>query len=492
MASPIHALPLDLFRILAGLVGLAYFLRILYDAPDLTSQDGLIDHRLCRRVFPPTRMTLFHPRLPSWLYRPVFAVACLAAVFVVVGYHPRISAVFMYLVAVSTYRWNLFAVYVDDAIAHLTVHWLALLPVGRTLTITGWVNEGSASLDAWSSVTVSGASTRALMANLALVYVVAGLYKFSSPMWRDGTALHAILRMPISRFPDVWKESHGPLLRAANYWALMVEPLLAFMFIAPANSLLKWVLVLCALAFHLGIIATLKIPFANLAMLGAVPLALAPEFMQGSFGRPPPTHIASGEPAVTGLLAWGLVAILILMVLLEVLRSWNLNGTPLWKTHISGFLRNPIYVLLWLVGIAQSYRLFDWIDSRNYHVRYEVHTYRSESPDEPNVVDPAEVFPRSLRHLLLQSYLVGSVWLQLEPEDLQELRASLMTRHAQRFARRYPEACTVEVHATTQRVTSDNLGLRRGRRFLFMRFSCDNGEAVMEFMADGPPRTAEA
>jgi hypothetical protein len=132
------------------------------------------------------------------------------------------------------------------------------------------------------------------------------------------------------------------------------------------------------------------------------------------------------------------------------------------------------------VGIAQSYRLFDWIDTRNYHVSYEVYRYSKGSSGERHSIDPDALFPRSLRHLLLQSYLVGNVWLQIDSEQLGEVRMSLLDRHAQRFARRDPGAGTIEVFSHVQRVTRENLSLKRAERSLLMRFHFEDGSAVLD------------
>lgn len=479
-ASPMYALPVDAFRVLAGLVGLAYFASAYLHVADFSSPEGLIDHALTMRLFPPTRLSLFQPGLPKGAFKAVFLLACAASVCVILGYQTKSAAALLYLTAVSTYRWNILAVYVDDAIVHLVFFWLLLLPVGSTLNLGDWMAGGAASFDAWSGATVPGTAVRCFLLNLALVYVVAGAYKFTSAMWRNGTALHAILKMPIARTPDFWQPRHHSALRWANYGALILEPAFALMFVLPANSTGKWLLVSAAAAFHLGIIATLKIPFANLAMLGAFPIVLASETMQLGWGLPAPTAPdSSGGAFPADAVAVALVAALTAMVVWEVCRSgWRLR-LPLWKTHMSGFLGNPIYVGLWLVGIAQSYRLLDWIDTRNYHVRYEVSRRGPRGLAPPAPVDATELFPRTLRHLLLQSYIVGNIWLQIDGDHLAALRRSLLVRHARRYARLHPDAGTIEVYAILQRITSDNLTLCRGERRLLMRFTCRGGRAQL-------------
>ena len=53
------ALPLDLFRVLVGLLGVGYFVRTLREIPDFGALDGLIDHSLQRRLLPFARMGCF-------------------------------------------------------------------------------------------------------------------------------------------------------------------------------------------------------------------------------------------------------------------------------------------------------------------------------------------------------------------------------------------------------------------------------------------------
>ena len=500
LAAPIPALPLDVFRVLAGGVLFVYFLNAFRQAGDFSDPDGLIDHRLCARLFPPLRIGLFQPGMPGWVFRATYLGACVAAVCVVVGYHPRAAATFLFAAAVSTYRWNALAAYLDDCIVHLFCLWLILLPVGTTLNLPDLLAGGAANAGAvaappiapaaasdWLTATVPGTAPRAFMANMALIYLVAGLYKFSSPMWRGGSAMHAALRMPIARAPHFWTLRHRALLRLVTWAALILEPLFVLIFVLPAGSAAKWALVAAAAVFHLGIIATLKIPYSNALMLAALALPLASEIVSGvsSASGMAAASAASGAPAaatapLTGnapadFAALALVSLLALMSIWQAARAWLRLPKPGQPYSASGWA-NPIRSLLWLFGLFQSYRLFDWVDARNYHVRYEVrrlHSGRNES------VEPRELFPDGMRHLLLQSYFFGNVWMQMEPANLDAIRRSLLTRHARRFARAHPDAGEIEAVAVVQRITPDNLGLSRGEERLLMRFTCTGGDAVM-------------
>jgi hypothetical protein len=59
---------------------------------------------------------------------------------------------------------------------------------------------------------VPGAAVRCFVANLALIYLVAGLWKWTSTMWRDGIAVYAILKTPLSYAPDWWGVHHISVL----------------------------------------------------------------------------------------------------------------------------------------------------------------------------------------------------------------------------------------------------------------------------------------
>ena len=470
-------------RVLAGCVLLAYFVNTLRQAGDFSDPDGLIDHRLSVQLLPPTRIGLFRPGVPGRVFRAVYLSACIAAVFVIVGYYPRVSAAFLFAAAVSTYRWNVLVAYLDDSVVHIFCLWLVLLPVGNTLNLPDLVVAGtttggwSRAATEWLAVTVPGTAPRAFMANMALIYLVAGLYKFSSPMWRSGSAMHAALKMPIAHAPDFWTMRHCAALRVVTLAALVLEPLFVLLYLLPAHSAAKWALVAAAAVFHLGIIATLKIPYSNALMLAALAVALGPEIVQGATaGLPAATSVPTAGNAPAEAVAVTLVALLAIMFPWEAARTrWKL-GRP----YSSNGWANPVRSLLWVFGIFQSYRLFDWVDARNYHVRYEVRRIHGGNPHaRTDRVDARELFPNSMRHLLLQSYFFGNIWLQMEPEKLDSIRRSLLVRHARRFARAHPDAGDIEAFAIVQRITPDNLELTRGEEHLLMRFRCANGEVAM-------------
>ncbi len=503
LSRPTHALPVDIFRVLVGLLSCAYFLHLLVQARDFSGPDGLIDHELVLELFWYMRIGLFQPGMGLTFFQAAFLAAAVASWALVIGYRVKLISAFLFLIAVSTYRWNYLVTYVDDAIMHLVLFWMLLLPVGRTLVVQEWVRDRRGAIERWKGQLVPGLTVHCFLANLALIYLVAGLWKWTSPMWREGTALYVILQMPIAFAPDFWGPQHLPLLRIASYLALIVEPLLALAIVLPTNHWLKWVLLAALFGFHGGIIAMLKIPYANVACIAAAVLIARDEIMLrlrrpvGSGARRGPARLD-----LAGKASLAFVTVLTLAMLAEAtVPPWRFSsrlaedvgrtnehlraiahdgGRQEWRAGFHDTGRNPLYVPLWAVGIAQSYRLFDWVDNRNFTGHYEVKEHRGDGAT--HAVDPRELFPTSLRGTLLQAYLHDITWARVPPSRSDELKLALYGRFASRFCGQHPSRGLVEVHATIWQITLEEADRRRGERELLMQFECRGEEASLSYV----------
>ena len=98
------------------------------------------------------------------------------------------------------------------------------------------------------------------------------------------------------------------------------------------------------------------------------------------------------------------------------------------------------FSFLWSVGIAQQYQLFNWIDERNYSVRYEAAEY--EGDKQTRTLDADTIFLPSMRGILLQCYLHGITWMQVPRRRQTELRRSLFTRQARKVCQRLHPVAT--------------------------------------------------
>jgi hypothetical protein len=355
---------------------------------------------------------------------------------------------------------------------------------------------------------VPGLEVRCLLANVGLLYLVAGLWKWTSPMWRDGTALYVGLQTPVSRAPDFWTPGWLPLLMVASWAALVLEPLLPAMFLLPTHHRVKWVLFAGAATLHVGILIMLKIPYANAVLLAVSVLTFRDEIMRflqraSPLQPSPPVRSRVGAP---GVVAVGFIVLLSAAMAGEVaVAPWRQpprelaaatrtasddaplasdpgDGLELPGLWSSG--HNPFYAPLWAIGVAQSYRLFDWVDDRNWDIRYEVIV---TPPEGPSVVEPADrLFGDSIRHVLLQSYVHGVRWGLLTGSDRTQFRYSTLARYANGYCADHTEdeGTVVDVFALVRRITRESSVHRQRDREHLMTFECHDEAAVLTVVSE--------
>lgn len=454
---------MDFFRVLAGLLSAGYFVRLLLETRDYSSPAGFLDHSLVGRMFWHSRLGLFQPGLPEPLFYAAYALGLGASLAIAAGWRPKSAAGLGFLIAVSASRWNLVVMEIDDIIVSLFLFWLLLLPIGRTLVLQDWRKDPGGSWKGWLRTRVPGATIRMFQANILLIYVVASLWKLTSPMWRSGFALYATLRLPIAYWPDLWKPEHIPLLAAAGYAAMAVELSLPVMLLMPRGHALKRLGLLCQAALHLGIAALIRIPFANLGLLAATVLFFRDEIMErlgGERGKP----FSAPAPGPLDKLA----AAYLLLVTLSVARH----------VPVLGALSREATAVLWLAGSYQDYRLFNWIDRKNY--RGEARVVFRPKEGEPRDLDPRLLAPHSMRSALLESYLFGPPWIVVPWKHRDELRQSLLERSAARFCRQNPLEGTVRATALVQRLVPEDPGLTKGEEQFVMEFECSGGKAAVK------------
>jgi len=332
---------------------------------------------------------------------------------------------------------------------------MIVLPVGHTLTI-------ASAQEAWSTVAVPGFGVRCLLFNLALLYATAGLWKLTSPLWRSGTALRVVLSMPMSYGVSARLLAlPRRCLQLGTYFVLLVEPLGALLYAQPPHV---GVLLALLVVLHVGIIATVRVAFANLALIAAlVAFACAALLPDASAA-----NIVVSDSSVADWVVLGVVICLAGQVLFDACLA---------ILKRSDSITNPFCVPLWGIGIAQSYRLLDWIDDRNYDAEYDIVEKRDGRPDV--TLPSTAMFPRTMRHVLLQSYLLGNIWMKLNPPALAELRASILVRYAARYARSRAltdEPVEVVVHVNARRISED--GPSHGTRTFLMRFVIERGSVI--------------
>jgi hypothetical protein len=386
---------INIFRVLCTAIFGAYFIKIIGEIPDFSSSHGLIDHQQSFRMFWFTRIGFFHGAPPDLFFYIVYGLGLLSCVPFLAGIHVRKIAIFLFFIVLSAYRWNFIVIYVEDVLVHGLLLWWILFPEVDRL-FKNPEKKYPATL------------FYAFLGNVSLIYFISGFTKLGSPMWRNGDALFTILRLRIANFPEYWTTAHYPFTVAGNYLSIAVECLLPVLLLQKKSKTLFWIGVMSAIGLHLGIIATIGIPIANTALLGCLFLF----------------HRLRTEP-----FRWPGIRSLKEKFVLVYLSLLSLTG--LWTISFLNKVAGAAFALLWLLGMAQNYQLFDWIDSRNFVVYYRITNLRD------GVIDPATMFPTSPRYTLLQMRLFGLTWLEraTDEADRAKMDRQIKTRFAGRFCR---------------------------------------------------------
>lgn len=443
------AIPIDLYRTVVGIVALFYFGWLQSQWWAYSAPDGYLDHRLVRKIFWFTRVSLFQPGMGDGLRHLLFFSGWAACLGVLLGWRSRACALWAWLIGTSHLRWIFPVANLNDTSMLMPLLWCALLPTGRTLI--WWKRPWD--WHSWRQTLVPGGTARVFVANLALAYWVTGLSKWGTAYWRDGVALFVGLQLNIARTQGWWGLQWLPLLKVGNYAAVLVECGLPLLFLLRVGHPLRLLGFLLACGLHGGIMLTIGIEIANVLWIASWIVVLR-EDLALWFGWARSQALVATQ--------WTTKYAVVVVACIALSMSEGVPG--LGDAYGLGF------ALQWSLGLSMEYHLFDWIDRFNYVVQHQA-TLNGKPIPAP--------LPPGLRGFLVQSYLFEMRWMRLPRGEMGEWQRSLRRRIAEHAARLYPEG---ELLITTRvaRVTPDNLDLHRWYEVELLRCRFHEGKVVSE------------
>jgi hypothetical protein len=288
------------------------------------------------------------------------------------------------------------------------------------------------------------------------------------------------------------------------------------MLFLPKGHYAKYALLAGFIGLHLGSVATLNIPFANLACAGAAIVIFREELMDwlraDGDGRAASPEL-SAHIGLSGGFAIFMVAMLTLAMLSSVvLPQWRtplresfdaqirsatnlpadrqrlapgLPGEPQ-ETRYEGLgpVQKTFFGVLWTMGIAQQYQLFNWIDERNFTVHYKIDEHWNDGSVRP--IETDMMFPPSLRGVLLQFYIHGIIWQRIPSEHHEKLRRSLLTRIARRYCRYYQPTGKIAIYSWVERIDPRFDTETVADEALLMSFGCQRAEPFADELMIAP------
>ena len=134
--------------------------------------------------------------------------------------------------------------------------------------------------------------------------------------------------------------------------------------------------------------------------------------------------------------------------------------------------------ILWIVGVGQDYKLFDWIYRLNYKFEHQVY-FTSAETKTTEKLDHTDFFPNSVRYVVMQLRLYDAKWvLTIGGEKRKELREDVPYRIASKYCKQLKEDGKVIILVTLRRVTFDNIDLKKHYGKRRIEFGCWNNEVT--------------
>lgn len=288
-----------------GLIAVFYYVRLLPYVQVLFGPDGVAGYRTAQR-WPsfPIAITegfenfdlLRHVASPGvvWaLYAALLASGLLFAIglwtraagFALVALHVVFAARQPYLMMGWAQLYPAFVVY------------SALAPSGQAWSVDAWLKQRKDSTFRESHEFLAW-PLRLVQVHVVAMYATAGWPRFVAGAWLHGEAvLHAAADTRFARWGVDW-HALQPLLAAATYYALVIEPAATVLLLFRATR--RWC-VLGLLALHLGIEVLADVGMWQYMMIAAVCAFLPDEWFRWVPGlrtpKGPPSELPPSAPA---------------------------------------------------------------------------------------------------------------------------------------------------------------------------------------------------
>jgi hypothetical protein len=369
----VKLLAIDLRSLAALRIGIASLLLIdlFYRAVDLeahyTNSGALPDAARVHLLLDPLSEWSLHSLCGSaGCQIPLFGLAALAALALLVGYRTRVAGPVCWLLLLSIQHRNPLILTAGDFVLRLLLFWSLFLPTAARWSLERRAGRAHPESEPW----ILSPASAGLLVQVALVYVFSVGFKLGETAWRDLVAIEGSLRVEgvatafgsrLLEFPD--------LLSALTALTLVLEalgPLLAF---SPwRTAAVRTALVFTFWGFHLfGIGSVMRLGLVHYAMA----LAWVP-FLPARFWDALRLRIPAGPtpgPARHGLRSRSVQSAMAAACLALVLAE---NVVSIDRGRFQPWLPFPMVAAIRGLGLGQDWRLWE----RPLHNRYYVFAAR--------------------------------------------------------------------------------------------------------------------
>lgn len=293
------------------------------------------------------RLSLMDLLPATWMAALLFVVWGIVAVLLLFGVCTRAMTILNFILIISVQARNPFILSGADTLLRLLSFWMLFIPLDRDFTWRALYRKQSNAPEPLH--TVNALPVRILQGQVALAYLMTGLFKLMGQSWRSGDAVFQVLQLGSMLRPfGHWLAASAPdsLLRLLTYGVICTE--LAFpilMFIPVGQPHIRRFGLVLALLLHMGI------AFAMTTLLFDFLLVFGVSYLP-FFAR---TVCKAEEAQPTSKQM--IMPVALLLVLLVVI--WQ-NADDLRQSGFAGIptLTLPISTLLAMTGLQQHWQLF--------------------------------------------------------------------------------------------------------------------------------------
>ena len=284
--------PVALFRILFGLLLFNWFWQLFPNLTAFFTDEGILPRRELALAYP-DRLSLLNLSGEWWPVATLWAISCLVALLLTLGWHTRVMSVLAFAL-VSSFSWrDPLILDGSDLVFRVVPLWLAFTSAGDRWSIDALRRDHVPVVRGWAL------PIRILELQIAWIYLATGLEKLGGIDWIEGTAAYYALHLEHT-FARPWAHAFAvnpALSHLISWYTLAVE--LAFLPLAMAPfRATRAAAALAAAGMHLGIILLMNVGNFPLVMLAACVLFAPPEWVQRVM-RDTATVRASATPART-------------------------------------------------------------------------------------------------------------------------------------------------------------------------------------------------
>ena len=186
---------------------------------------------------------------------------CTVASFLsmIVGFQSNMSVLLALLLSLVQVAWNYLPLSGADAALRAFLFCLMWADSGAVWSVDAWLTRKRSDAPP-TETSYAIAPLRLMRFQVALIYLNAGLWKFSNPYWRDGSAVHYVLESNLyHRFPNMVPVTFDWVIPLLTYGTLAWELSFAFFLLFRPT---RRVAIALGVLMHVGMLLTIEIgPF---------------------------------------------------------------------------------------------------------------------------------------------------------------------------------------------------------------------------------------